>query len=97
MQRSLHNNFHVPPVTPIAPNMSAPNDSKHSQDVSHGVDSLSVSNQSAISSGSTNRLADFFGMETFQMVLHNPTTAHQLLKFSQSRFCVENLEFLDKV
>lgn len=42
-------------------------------------------------------LADFFSPEVFQIVLHNPTTAHQLLKFSQSRFCGENMEFLDKV
>lgn len=42
-------------------------------------------------------LADFFSPEVFQIVLHNPTTAHQLLKFSQSRFCGENIEFLEKV
>lgn len=42
-------------------------------------------------------LADFFSAEVFQIVLHNPTTAHQLLKFSQSRFCGENMEFLEKV
>jgi spore germination protein YaaH len=42
-------------------------------------------------------LADFFSPEVFQIVLHNPTTAHQLLKFSQSRFCGENMEFLEKV
>ena len=40
---------------------------------------------------------DFFSHEVFQMVLHNPTTAHQLLKFSQSRFCAENIDFLDRV
>ena len=45
----------------------------------------------------TNGVADFFNPEIFQIVLHNPTTSHQLLKFSQSRFCGENMEFLDKV
>ncbi len=45
----------------------------------------------------TNGAADFFSPEIFQIVLHNPTTSHQLLKFSQSRFCGENMEFLDKV
>ena len=42
-------------------------------------------------------VADFFSPEIFQIVLHNPTTSHQLLKFSQSRFCGENMEFLEKV
>ena len=40
---------------------------------------------------------DFFSQEVFQMVLHNPTTSHQLMKFSQSRFCAENIDFLDRV
>ena len=35
--------------------------------------------------------------EVFQIVLHNPTTAHRLLKFSQARMCGENMEFLEKV
>ena len=42
-------------------------------------------------------LADFFSLEVFQIVLHNPTTAHQMLKFSQSRMCGEHMEFLEKV
>ena len=42
-------------------------------------------------------VADFFGPEIFQIVLHNPTTSHQLLRFSQSRMCGENMEFLEKV
>lgn len=44
-----------------------------------------------------NGLADFFSTEVFQIVLHNPTTAHRLLKFSQARMCGENMEFLEKV
>ena len=42
-------------------------------------------------------VADFFSPEIFQIVLHNPTTSHQLVRFSQSRFCGENMEFLEKV
>ncbi|KAL8681107.1 MAG: hypothetical protein Q9186_002759 [Xanthomendoza sp. 1 TL-2023] len=45
----------------------------------------------------TNPLADFFSTEVFQIVLHNPATAHRLLKFSQARMCGENMEFLEKV
>ena len=41
--------------------------------------------------------ADIFSPEIFQVVLHNPTTSHQLLRYSKSRFCGENMEFLDKV
>jgi len=58
--------------------------------------SISTQHTSATGSSST-RLADFFGADVFQIVLHNPTTAHQLKKFAQSRLCGENLEFLDKV
>jgi len=57
----------------------------------------STSKQSAIGGMGSNALADFFSAEVFQIVLHNPTTAHQLLKFSQSRFCGENMEFLEMV
>ena len=35
--------------------------------------------------------------DVFRIVLHNPTTAHRLLKFSQARMCGENMEFLEKV
>ncbi|KAL6718088.1 hypothetical protein ACLMJK_004173 [Lecanora helva] len=45
----------------------------------------------------TEGLADFFSSEVFQIVLHNPATAHRLLKFSQARMCGENMEFLEKV
>jgi hypothetical protein len=41
--------------------------------------------------------ADFFSAEVFQIVLHNPTTAHRFLRFCQSRDCGENMEFLQKV
>ena len=54
-------------------------------------------NASANASIMSNEIADFFGPEVFQIVLHNPTTAHQLLRFSKLRFCGENMEFLDKV
>ncbi|KAL9623799.1 MAG: hypothetical protein Q9160_002030 [Pyrenula sp. 1 TL-2023] len=42
-------------------------------------------------------IAEFFSQKTFQLVLHNPTTAHQLLRFSQDRLCGESMEFLKKV
>lgn len=42
-------------------------------------------------------MPDFLGNGIFQVVLHNPTTAFQLLKFSESRLCAENVEFLTKV
>lgn len=42
-------------------------------------------------------MPDFFGSATFQVVLHNPTTAHQLLKFAESRLCAENVAFLARV
>ena len=55
------------------------------------------SNNTGISGSSNSRMADFFGHEVFQTVLHNPTAAHQLLRFSRSRLCGENMEFLEKV
>ncbi|KAH8659240.1 hypothetical protein BGZ60DRAFT_517847 [Tricladium varicosporioides] len=42
-------------------------------------------------------IADFFGPEVFRIVLQNPTTAHRLKRFCQSRACGENMEFLQKV
>ncbi|KAK4544215.1 hypothetical protein LTR36_004425 [Oleoguttula mirabilis] len=43
------------------------------------------------------RLPEFFSLVTFHIVLQNPTIAHQLTKFAQSRLCGENLEFLARV
>ncbi|KAJ0116093.1 hypothetical protein J7T55_005039 [Diaporthe amygdali] len=56
----------------------------------------SISGRTAKSSASQN-MPDFFSSEIFQVVLHNPTTSYQLLKFSESRLCAENVEFLSKV
>lgn len=62
------------------------------------IESVSQRSQRSMASGtSMNKFADFFGNDVFQIVLHNPTTAHQMLKFAQARLCAENLEFLDKV
>lgn len=58
---------------------------------------FSQSEQKASDSQNSNGLADFFSQEVFRIVLHNPTTAHRLLKFSQARMCGENMEFLEKV
>jgi hypothetical protein len=56
----------------------------------------SISEQTNVS-GSSSKLTNFFGTEVFQIVLHNPTTCHQLTKFAQTRFCGENMEFLEQV
>jgi hypothetical protein len=47
--------------------------------------------------GANGNLTDFFSSEVFQIVLHDPTTAHRFLRFCQSRACGENIEFLQKV
>ncbi|KAK2009740.1 hypothetical protein LZ32DRAFT_564169 [Colletotrichum eremochloae] len=65
-------------------------------------DSMSISRQSTskhsmISSDSAGRGVDFFGPGIFQVVLHNPITVHQLLKFAEARFCSEGVEFLKKL
>lgn len=49
------------------------------------------------SGSSTSRLPDFFSSDIFQIVLHNPMTSRQLLKFAQQRLCGENMEFLSAV
>lgn len=59
--------------------------------------SFSSPKQQNFGDRSPNGLADFFSNEVFQIVLHNPTTAHRLSKFSQARMCGENMEFLEKV
>ena len=59
--------------------------------------SASFSKPGSANDRNNNGLADFFSTEVFQIVLHNPTTAHRLLKFSQARMCGENMEFLEKV
>ena len=57
-----------------------------------------MSNMAAsTTSRSSGKLTDFFSNEVFQIVLHNPTTSHQLKKFAQTRYCGENLEFLEQV
>ena len=59
-------------------------------------DTDSIAESEATTASST-RLANFFGQEVFQIILHNPTTSHQLKKFCQSRFCGENMEFLERI
>lgn len=49
------------------------------------------------SEGSSHNPADFFSQGIFQVVIHNPATAHQLQKFCETQFCGENVEFLQKV
>ncbi|KAK8120491.1 hypothetical protein PG999_004611 [Apiospora kogelbergensis] len=55
------------------------------------------SHNGSLSSGGSSRLPDFFSQQVFQVVLHNPATAHHLLKFSENRVCSENVEFLAKI
>ena len=59
--------------------------------------SFSSPKQQSFGDRGPNGLADFFSSEVFQIVLHNPTTAHRLHKFCQARMCGENMEFLEKV
>ena len=59
--------------------------------------SQAPSQTTGLTSASASRLPDFFSNEIFQTVLHNPTTAHQLLAFSRTRMCGENMYFLEKV
>lgn len=69
---------------------------------SYSEDELSI-RQPAVSIRTTgtnvsqSAMPDFFSSSIFQVVLHNPTTACQLLKFSETRLCAENVEFLTKV
>ena len=50
-----------------------------------------------VASANGTSIMDFFSSEVFSLVLHNPTTAHRLMRFCQSRACGENMEFLQKV
>lgn len=81
------------------PNEAIPADIDRRRALSPSVASTSNFSQSAqSSSGSSNsRMPEFFGHTVFQTVLHNPTIAHQLLKFGQSRLCGENMDFLARV
>ncbi|KAL2060930.1 hypothetical protein VTL71DRAFT_8982 [Oculimacula yallundae] len=58
--------------------------------------SSSRSGMTMSAAGNAN-MTDFFSSEVFNIVLHNPTTAHRFLRFCQSRACGENIEFLQKV
>ncbi|KAK4897769.1 hypothetical protein LTR27_004541 [Elasticomyces elasticus] len=65
--------------------------------VASASDSMSPSRPNGMPRTSSTRMPEFFGQAVFQTVLHNPTIAHQLLKFGQSRLCGENMEFLARV
>lgn len=68
-----------------------------SRDYNAPPSSFSMPKQTGAMDRGGNPLADFFSSDVFQIVLHNPATAHRLLKFSQARMCGENMEFLEKV
>lgn len=76
-------------------------DERSSTRHSNYAPSLSSSSQmtshTTISGSLGNKMPDFFSHEVFQTVLHNPTTAHQLRLFSETRLCGENMTFLESV
>ncbi|KLU84445.1 hypothetical protein MAPG_03487 [Magnaporthiopsis poae ATCC 64411] len=85
--RELHKKFSREPpprVTSIRPGVSA----------SRRIGGTSIGGTS-MTGGS--RMPDFFGPSIFQVVLRNPTTVHQLRKYCESRFCDENIEFLQHI
>ena len=47
--------------------------------------------------GLANKMPEFFSYTVFQIVLQNPTIAHQLLRFAQSRLAGESLMFLERL
>lgn len=62
------------------------------------VNSMSDRNEVPRSSrGGHGRKVEFFSPATFQQVLLDPTTNHQLLLFARSRLCGEDVEFLGRV
>ena len=72
-----------------------------SNDTTYYESSITSDNRSlatdALTSSSGSRMPDFFSNDIFQVVLHNPTTSHQLMKFARTRMCAENLEYLAAV
>ena len=78
-------------------NASLTNRSDSSREYNPPPSSFSSPKQNGSMEKKSDGLADFFSTEVFQIVLHNPATAHRLLKFSQARMCGENMEFLEKV
>ncbi|KAK3072611.1 hypothetical protein LTR53_006521, partial [Teratosphaeriaceae sp. CCFEE 6253] len=97
----------IPPMSPRAVLESRPS---YASPKRHGAPSVTSATDSlqpraqdprASGRGSTTttpaRMPEFFGQAVFQTVLQNPTIAHQLLAFAQSRLCGENMEFLARV
>lgn len=99
MQRYSNSRRHAPPLSPIQDEFTLTEpEFQMMEKTGHMLPSVdSMSQRTGVSGSSMSKFADFFGAEVFQLVLHNPTTAHQMLKFSRARFCGENLEFLEKV
>ncbi|KAL9115821.1 MAG: hypothetical protein Q9227_000189 [Pyrenula ochraceoflavens] len=79
----------------VSAKLQGNNETKHSPEEEEGREPPSVPAKSLTNKDA--EIAEFFSQKTFQLVLHNPTTAHQLSKFSQDRLCGENMEFLKKV
>lgn len=64
---------------------------------SFGSQDVSRASSDRVATSIASRMPEFFSQTVFHSVLHNPTIAHQLLKFAQTRLCGENLEFLARV
>ncbi|KAK3703776.1 hypothetical protein LTR37_014222 [Vermiconidia calcicola] len=57
----------------------------------------SMPSRNSGTSTTVSKMPEFFSRTVFQIVLHNPTIAHQLLDFAHTRLCGENMEFLARV
>ena len=90
-QQNHHQDANVDEISAIAPNAISTDTVLTTSDNTAGISRVGI--DATMNKG----VADFFSPEIFNIVLHNPTTAHQLLRFSQNRFCGENMEFLEKV
>ncbi|MCJ1228994.1 hypothetical protein MMC12_005658 [Toensbergia leucococca] len=89
-QQNHHQDANVDEISAIAPNAISTDTVLTTSDNTAGISRVGI--DATMNKG----VADFFSPEIFNIVLHNPTTAHQLLRFSQNRFCGENMEFLEK-
>lgn len=77
--------------------LNSPNKLEPRVEAKHSPEELTETAPSRSFTTKDAAIAEFFSQKTFQLVLHNPTTAHQLLRFSQDRLCGESMEFLKKV
>ncbi|ETN36999.1 uncharacterized protein HMPREF1541_07987 [Cyphellophora europaea CBS 101466] len=84
-------------LEPIDERYNVRQDERHNDAASVTSSHMTDTRSAAPSGSSVSRLPDFFSDEVLQIVLHNPITSRQLLKFSRKRLCAENMEFLSAV